>query len=55
MQLTSYFSGYAEIYDFREQRSKALGEAFDLRNFHNQFLSYGSAPVRVIKQLMAPE
>ena len=54
VQLTSYFSGYAEIYDFREQRKQALGEAFDLRAFHNQFLSYGSAPVRVIKSLMAP-
>ena len=52
VQLTSYFSGYAEIYDFREQLRREKGEDFDLRRFHNQFLSYGSAPVGLIKQLM---
>jgi len=25
---------------------------FDLKRFHEQFLSYGSAPVRVIRELM---
>lgn len=54
VQLTSYFSGYSAIYDFREQLKRELGEAFDLRRFHEQFLSYGSAPVKVIKQLMRP-
>ncbi len=52
VQLTSYFSGYAEIYDFRERQKAALGEAFDLEAFHNEFLSYGSAPVAVIADLM---
>ncbi|MBB6085598.1 DUF885 domain-containing protein [Wenzhouxiangella marina] len=52
VQLTSYFSGYAEIYDFRERQRAALGEGFDLEAFHNQFLSYGSAPVAVIAELM---
>ncbi len=52
VQLTSYFSGYAEIYDFRERRKAELGEDFDLKAFHNEFLSYGSAPVAVIIDLM---
>ncbi len=52
VQLTSYFAGYAEIYDFREQRKRELGEEFDLQEFHNEFLSYGNAPVSVIKDLM---
>ncbi len=52
VQLTSYFTGYSEIYDFREELKKATGEQFDLADFHNQFLSYGSAPVPIIKQLM---
>ena len=52
VQLTSYFSGYSEIYAFREELKERMGEAFDLRNFHNQFLSYGNAPVPVIKKLM---
>ncbi len=52
VQLTSYFTGYAEIYDFREQRKQALGDDFDLKAFHNEFLSYGNAPVPAIKELM---
>lgn len=52
VQLTSYFSGYSEIMELREERKKALGDKFDLKQFHEQFLSYGSAPVRVIKGLM---
>ena len=52
VQLTSYFSGYSEIMDLREQRRAALGSKFSLKQFHQQFLSYGSAPVRVIRELM---
>ena len=52
VQLTSYFSGYSEIMELREQRRNALGSKFSLKQFHEQFLSYGSAPVRVIKDLM---
>ena len=55
VQLTSYFTGYAEIYDLREQRKAELGEAFDLKTFHNRFLSYGNAPVSAIAQLMRAE
>jgi uncharacterized protein (DUF885 family) len=52
VQLTSYFSGYSEIMELREQRKQALGPRFNLKQFHEQFLSYGSAPVRMIKELM---
>lgn len=52
VQLTSYFAGFAEIYEFREQQKQALGAAFNLRDFHNRFLSYGSVPVKTIKALM---
>ena len=52
VQLTSYFSGYAEIYAFREQQKARLGEDFNLRDFHNRFLSFGSAPVAKIIELM---
>lgn len=52
VQLTSYFSGYSEIMELREQRRAALGGKFSLKDFHEDFLSYGSAPVRVIKELM---
>jgi len=52
VQLTSYFAGYSEIYAFREQLKKQMGDQFDLKSFHNEFLSYGNAPVPVIKNLM---
>lgn len=52
VQLTSYYAGYAEIYEFRERLKQRQGAAFDLKRFHEQFLSYGSAPVRVIRELM---
>lgn len=53
VQLTSYFTGYAEIYDFREQQKQRLGADFDLKTFHNRFLSFGNAPVPAIVELMA--
>lgn len=52
VQLTSYFTGYAEIYDFRERTKAQQGADFDLKSFHNQFLSYGNAPVPAIIDLM---
>ncbi len=52
VQLTTYFSGYADILDLRARRQAQLGTAFDLKTFHDQFLSVGSAPVRAIGDLM---
>jgi len=52
VQLTSYFSGYSDIMELRERRKQQLGDRFDLKQFHDQFLGYGNAPVRVIGQLM---
>jgi uncharacterized protein (DUF885 family) len=52
VQLTSYFSGYREIYDLRERQKQTLGENFDLKAFHEEFLSFGSSPVKYINQLM---
>jgi uncharacterized protein (DUF885 family) len=52
VQLASYFAGYAATYDLREELKARLGDAFDLRAFHDEYLSYGSAPVRVIRELM---
>ncbi|GGZ23732.1 uncharacterized protein DUF885 [Shewanella chilikensis] len=52
VQLTSYYAGYREIYDLREELKQQQGKAFDLKTFHENFLSYGSAPVKYISQLM---
>lgn len=53
VQLTSYFSGYSDIMELRDQRKQALGASFKLKDFHEQFLSYGNAPVPVIAELMS--
>ncbi len=55
VQLTSYYAGYAAIMDLREQQRERLGEDFDLKAFHNEFLSFGSAPVNTIAELMNAE
>ncbi|QBE63972.1 DUF885 domain-containing protein [Pseudoduganella lutea] len=52
VQLTSYFSGYSEIMELREQRRTALGSKFTQKAFNEEFLGYGSAPVKVIRELM---
>ena len=52
VQLTSYFTGYKEIYDFREEMKATQGAEFNLRDFHNEFLSFGSSPVKYIKTMM---
>jgi uncharacterized protein (DUF885 family) len=52
VQLTSYFSGYSDIMELRERRKQQLGERFNLKTFHDQFLGYGNAPVKIIGQLM---
>lgn len=55
VQLCCYFTGYTEIYDFREELKKQMGDKFNLKGFHEKFLSYGSAPVKYIKELMLTE
>ena len=52
VQLASYFNGLTEIYELREELKQKQGAKFDLKKFHEQFLSYGSAPVKEIRALM---
>ena len=55
VQLCSYFTGFTEICDLRAEVMERQGEKFDLRKFHEKFLSYGSAPVKYIKEMMLEE
>lgn len=55
VQLSSYFTGYTEIYEFREEMKEAEGNDWSLKAFHEKFLSYGSAPVKYVKQMMMEE
>jgi len=52
VQLCCYFTGFTEICDLREEMKKKAGSNFKLKQFHEQFLSYGSAPVKYIRQMM---
>ena len=52
VQLLSYYDGYAEITALRDEEQARLGAAFSVKDFNNRFLSYGSAPVRLIRELM---
>ncbi|MBC6990284.1 DUF885 domain-containing protein [Hymenobacter sp. BT491] len=52
VQLSSYFTGYTEIYDLREELKRKQGKSFDLKTFNEQFLSFGSAPVKYIREMM---
>jgi uncharacterized protein (DUF885 family) len=52
VQLSSYFTGYSEIYALREELKKKDTKDFNLKAFHENFLSYGSAPVKYIRELM---
>ncbi len=55
VQLCCYFTGYSEIYDCREEMKAKMGDKFNLKQFHEKFLSYGSAPVKNIRSLMLEE
>jgi len=52
VQLCSYFTGYSEIYALRNELQQKAGSQFNLKKFHEEFLSYGSAPVKYIRDLM---
>ena len=52
VQLCSYFTGATEILALREDYKKKMGSAYTLKDFHEKFLSYGTAPVKYIRQLM---
>lgn len=55
VQLCSYFTGFHEIYEFRQVMKQRLGDKFNIRQFHEKFLSYGSAPVKYIRAIMEEE
>jgi uncharacterized protein (DUF885 family) len=52
VQLDAYFAGYKEIIDLREAYKKKMGDKYNLKDFNEKFLSYGSAPVMYIKEAM---
>lgn len=52
VQLDSYFTGYKEVMDLREAYKKKMADKYKLKDFNERFLSYGSSPVKLIKEAM---
>jgi uncharacterized protein (DUF885 family) len=52
VQLTSYYDGYKEIMDLREAYKIKMGDKYRLKEFNEKFLSYGNAPVKMIRGAM---
>jgi uncharacterized protein (DUF885 family) len=51
-QLSTYFVGVSEHLDLRNAEEKKLGNQFDLKKYHDQVISYGSPPVKYVRELM---
>nr|WP_260171863.1 DUF885 domain-containing protein [Mucilaginibacter phyllosphaerae] len=52
VQLTSYYTGYKEINSLHDEWKKKQANNYKLKQFNEKFLSYGSAPVKFIKEAM---
>ncbi|MEN8008051.1 MAG: DUF885 domain-containing protein [Candidatus Krumholzibacteriota bacterium] len=51
-QLSTYYVGNMEINGLRQAAEKKAGGKFDLKNFHNEVLSFGSPAPRYVAELM---
>lgn len=52
VQLCSYYTGATAIQSLRDDYQKKMGNQFSLKEFHEKFLSFGSSPVKYIRQKM---
>jgi uncharacterized protein (DUF885 family) len=51
-QLSTYFVGATEHLDLRAAEQKKLGNGFNLKKYNDQVISYGSPPVKYVRELM---
>ena len=51
-QLSTYFVGATEHLDLRAAAEKKLGLDFDLKKYNDEVISYGSPPVKYVRELM---
>ncbi len=51
-QLSTYFVGVSEHLDLRAASQKKFGKDFDLKKYNDQVISYGSPPVKYVRELM---
>ncbi len=51
-QATSYKTGMMKILELRTKAQNALGEEFDLRDFHDVVLKNGAVPLAILERLI---
>jgi uncharacterized protein (DUF885 family) len=51
-QLSTYFVGVSEHLELREKAKERDGDSFDLKKYNDQVISYGSPPVKYVRELM---
>ena len=51
-QLPTYFVGVQEHLALREEARKRWGRGFTLKRYHDAVLSFGSPPVRYVRELV---
>jgi len=51
-QLSTYFVGATEHLDLRAAEQRELGKDFNLKKYNDQVVSYGSPPVKYVRELM---
>jgi len=51
-QLSTYFTGYILFLELLKDYKAQEEEDFNIKNFHEELLSYGSIPIRYIREMM---
>ncbi len=54
-QLSTYFVGTQELFDLRRDVQRAWGDDFDLKEYHDTILSFGSPPTQYVRALVLDE
>jgi len=52
VQLCSYYTGSSAIIALREDYKTRMSAKYTLKDFHENFLKYGSSPVKYIREMM---
>src|SRR5215217_38124 len=51
-QLSTYFVGATEHLDLRAAEQKKLGNQFNIKKYNDQVISYGSPPVKYVREIL---